>query len=84
MKTLGTTIEGNYIVEMTADEHWSFHKVEASINGKSFDYIHLNRFISDTNLAPVFRALDDLSETKISINQIKEYVNFLDKALGAK
>jgi hypothetical protein len=84
MKTLGTTIEGNFIVEMSAEEHWSFAKVEASINGGGFDIFASQRSVSlnGKNLAPIFHALDDLFQAKISINTLKEYVNFLDRILG--
>lgn len=83
MRTLGTTVDGNYIVEMTADEHWSFVKVEASINNAPFDMVRLSYpKLNGTNLAPIFNALDDLFDAKTSINRLKEYINFLDNALG--
>lgn len=85
MKTLGTTVEGNYIVEMTADEHFSFIEVEASINGRGMDFISYHRqSLMGENLAPIFKALHDLSDAKMSINRIKEYVNFLDGVFGNK
>jgi hypothetical protein len=83
MKTLGTTVDGNYLVEMTPDEHWSFVKLEASINGRGIEFLSYPRqTLSGKNLAPIFTALDDLSDARISINRLKEYINFLDGALG--
>ena len=85
MKTLGTTTDGNYIVEMSADEHWSFCKVESAINHSDVDMWMGIRgaTLTGTDLSPIFKALDDLFEAKISINRLKEYVNFLDGVLGS-
>lgn len=85
MKTLGTTVEGNYIAEMTPDEHWSFIKLEQSISGRGVEFLSQHRqFIEGKNLAPLFKALYDLSDAKISINRLKEYINFLDGMFGGK
>ena len=85
MKTLGTTVDGNYIVEMNPDEHWSFVKLESSINGTGGGDAFLSyhrQFINGKNLSPIFQALHDLSDAKISINRLKEYINFLDGIFG--
>jgi hypothetical protein len=82
MKTLGTTIEGNYIVEMTPDEHYTFLELESTINGKPIAYLDRRSKLDGTNLAPVFTALSRLFEARVSIVKVKEYVNYVGNVLG--
>lgn len=81
MKTLGTTVEGNFIVEMSPDEHFGFIKLEASVNGKGL-FFNRRDYLQGTNLAPIFKALDNLAEAKMSIYQVQEYINFLASVFG--
>lgn len=83
MKTVGTTPEGNFIVEMSGDEYRSFVRLEKSIDGSSYvGFSSPYPTLLGKDLSPVFKALFDVAETKQSIYQMKEYINFLDSVFG--
>ena len=81
MKTLGTTLNGKYIVEMDSDEYHEFMNLEASINGMG-GYFDFPRSLSGANLAPVFKALNDLATAKHSITTLQSYINNLANYFG--
>lgn len=82
MKTLGTTVEGSFIVEMTRDEYYSLVNLDLSITNSGYGINRPPTTLSGKDLSPVFKALEDVADTKRSINQIKEYINFLDSVFG--
>lgn len=84
MKTIGTTPEGNYIVQMSKEEHISFARLEAAVMGKDYRPFEYSPFMQGTELSPVFGALNDVFELKISINKIREYVDNLYSVFGGK
>lgn len=82
MKTLGTTINGKYIVEMETDEYHEFINLETSVNKGGYLTTHSTRGFDGINLAPVFKALNDLATAKHSITTLQSYINNLSNYFG--
>ena len=81
MKTVGTTVDGKYLVEMSQIEHFSFIELENSID-KEYDFYDGHGKLVGKDLAPIFLALQELAKAKMSINSLKDFLGKLDKAFG--
>ena len=79
MKTLGTTLEGKYIVEMSMEEQQTFMELDRVIMSNA-TYFSPERFpdYSGKDLSKTFIALRNMIDAKMSINRLKEFVNNLD------
>lgn len=83
MKTIGRTNENNYLVEMSIEEYREFVRLEASVNGSDYyPFFDFNQSLKQTDLSKVFKAFSDLSNAKISIYKLQEYINFLANTFG--
>ena len=76
------TNDKGYLVEMSDDEYRSFRRLESSVNGLPYESFDRFPMMQGTDLSNVFKALNDLFDIKISMNKVKEYVNFLDNVFG--
>lgn len=81
MKDIGTTPQGNRIVEMSREEWACIRQLETSFLGNS-QWDFGGSSLSGVDLSPVFEALAKLASAKSSIYKLQEYINGLASAFG--
>lgn len=82
MKTTGTTVDGNYTVEMTPQEHRALSELAEVTEGEKLDYLSLIREISiDLDLSSVIGAIYHFVTVKDNINRVLNAAKRVDELL---
>jgi hypothetical protein len=79
MKVLGRTPEGNFIVEMSDNEHHEFCLLQNAAEGHVPHFDNFQMFTND--LADVFRAIHLWCDLKFRVNGLLNAVNDLNEQL---